>query len=92
MYRSRTFILTIVSVSVTVAALWWTNHAVTPREATWEDARAEEQRGGYPPGHLDGRERRGLRLMDYLPPDQFVERMNKLVREAPEKGDGHAQG
>jgi thiol:disulfide interchange protein DsbD len=30
-----------------------------------------------------GRERQDLRLVDYLPSDRFVERMNKLLREAP---------
>jgi len=39
-----------------------------------------------------GRERQDLRLVDYLPSDQFVERMNKLIEAARETGDGHAQG
>jgi thioredoxin:protein disulfide reductase len=39
-----------------------------------------------------GRERHDLRLVDYLPSDQFVDRMNKLVKEAPDKGDGNAKG
>ena len=38
-----------------------------------------------------GRERHDLRLVDYLPSDQFVDRMNKLEKEAPDKGDGNAQ-
>jgi 3-mercaptopyruvate sulfurtransferase SseA len=47
MNLGRTVILTIVAVSVAVASLWWTNQAVTPKEATWEDVTAEAQRGGY---------------------------------------------
>ena len=47
MNSSRTLILTIIAVSFAVAALWWTNQAVTPKEATWEDVKAEAQRGGY---------------------------------------------
>jgi len=35
------------AVAITVGALWWNNGAVTPKDATWEDVRAEAQRGGY---------------------------------------------
>ena len=31
-----------------IAALWFTNRAVTPKEATWEDVLAEAKLGGYP--------------------------------------------
>ena len=47
MNPSRTLIMTVVAVSVANASLWWTHQAVTPREATWEDVKAEAQRGGY---------------------------------------------
>jgi thioredoxin:protein disulfide reductase len=39
-----------------------------------------------------GREREDLRLVDYLPSDQFVERMNKLAKVAPGKGESHVEG
>lgn len=32
---------------LTVGALWFTNQAVTPREATWDDVMAEAKGGGY---------------------------------------------
>ena len=35
------------AVFVTVGALWWTNGAVTPKQATWNDVVAEAQNGGY---------------------------------------------
>ncbi|MCU0587461.1 MAG: rhodanese-like domain-containing protein [Syntrophobacteraceae bacterium] len=35
------------AVLLTVGALWITNRAVTPREATWEDVLAEARAGGY---------------------------------------------
>ena len=47
MNLSRTVIMTVVAVSVAIASLWWTDQAVTPREATWEDVEAEARRGGY---------------------------------------------
>ncbi len=47
MNLSRNLVLTLVAVSVAIAALWWTNQAVTPTEATWADVQAEAQRGGY---------------------------------------------
>jgi hypothetical protein len=47
MNLSRNFILTLAAVSVAIAALWWTNQAVTPKEATWDDVLAEAKVGGY---------------------------------------------
>ena len=35
------------AVLLTVAALAWTNRAVQPRQATWEDVTLEAKRGGY---------------------------------------------
>ncbi len=43
----RTLIMTLLSVAAVFAALWWTNGAVAPREATWEDVLAEARSGGY---------------------------------------------
>jgi predicted sulfurtransferase len=47
MNLNRTFILTLAVVSLAVAALWWTNQSVTPKEATWDDVLAEAKSGGY---------------------------------------------
>lgn len=40
-------ILAVLAVVVTAGALWFTDRAVTPKEATWEDVVAEAQAGGY---------------------------------------------
>lgn len=40
-------LLAVLAVVVTIGALWFTNRAVTPKEATWEDVQAEAQAGGY---------------------------------------------
>jgi len=37
----------VLAVVATALALWFTNRAVTPREATWEDVAAEAKAGGY---------------------------------------------
>lgn len=39
--------LPFVAITVTVAALWVTNGAVTPRTPTWADVVAEAAQGGY---------------------------------------------
>ncbi len=36
-----------VAVLLTVGALWFTNRAVTPKQATWDDVLAEGKNGGY---------------------------------------------
>ena len=41
-------LLAMAAVALTVAALWYTHRPPpSPKEATWEDVRAEAQRGGY---------------------------------------------
>jgi predicted sulfurtransferase len=47
MNLNRTSILTLAAVSIAIAALWWTNQSVTPKEATWDDVLAEAKNGGY---------------------------------------------
>ena len=37
----------LMAVLLTIGALWFTNRAVTPRQATWEDVMAEGKAGGY---------------------------------------------
>lgn len=43
----RISILALLAVAVTAGALWLTNGAVTPKEATWNDVVAEADQGGY---------------------------------------------
>ena len=43
----RTTLVAVLAVLLTVTALWLTNRAVTPKEATWDDAVAEAREGGY---------------------------------------------
>ena len=37
----------IVAVAITMGALWYTNRVVPPKEATWDDVKAEARQGGY---------------------------------------------
>jgi hypothetical protein len=47
MQNSKATLAAVVAVMITVGTLWFTNHAVTPKEATWEDEQAEARSGGY---------------------------------------------
>ncbi len=47
MSNSRTTILALLAAAVTIVALWFTNGAVTPKTATWDDVTAEAKKGGY---------------------------------------------
>ena len=47
MRNSRISILALVAFTVTAGALWLTNGAVAPKEATWDDVAVEAQQGGY---------------------------------------------
>jgi predicted sulfurtransferase len=47
MQNSKATLIALAAVMITVGALWFTNRAVTPKEATWDDAEAEAERGGY---------------------------------------------
>jgi hypothetical protein len=44
---NRAVIMTLAAVAAALGALWLTNGAVAPREATWEDVLAEAKSGGY---------------------------------------------
>jgi hypothetical protein len=37
----------LVAVAITMGALWYTNRVVPPKEATWDDVKAEARQGGY---------------------------------------------
>ena len=47
MQNSKATLVALVAVLITVGALWFTNRAVTPKEATWDDVQAEARSGGY---------------------------------------------
>lgn len=47
MKNSRSIISAMAAVAIITGALWFTNRAVTPKEATWEDVLAEAKQGGY---------------------------------------------
>jgi len=44
---TRNVSLALVAMAIGILALWLTNRAVTPKEATWEDAAREAKAGGY---------------------------------------------
>lgn len=47
MHTTKTTLVALVAVLLTIGALWFTNRAVTPRQATWDDVLAEGKAGGY---------------------------------------------
>ena len=47
MKNNRTTLIALVAVLLTVGALWFTNSAFTPKDATWDDILAEAKNGGY---------------------------------------------
>jgi rhodanese-related sulfurtransferase len=47
MQNKRTTFIALVLVMLTVGALWITNRAVTPKQATWDDVLAEARNGNY---------------------------------------------
>jgi len=47
MQNRKTTFMAFVAVLLTIGALWFTNRAVTPTQATWDDVLAEGKNGGY---------------------------------------------
>lgn len=47
MNNKRSVLLALTAVVMTLAALWFTNRAVTPKTASWDDVLAEAKNGGY---------------------------------------------
>jgi Rhodanese-like domain len=43
----KSALIALAAIILTVSALWLTNRAVTPKEATWDDVLQEAQAGGY---------------------------------------------
>ena len=47
MRNGKTTFIALVAVLLTVGALWFTNRAVTPRQAAWDDVLTAGKNGGY---------------------------------------------
>ena len=47
MENYKTIILSVAAVVLVIGSLWFTNRAVTPKAATWEDVLIEAKQGGY---------------------------------------------
>jgi predicted sulfurtransferase len=47
MQNKKTAFIASLAVLITVGALWFTNRAVTPNDASWDDVLAEAKNGGY---------------------------------------------
>ena len=47
MRNTTVTLLAFLAVAATIAALWLTNGAVTPKKATWDDVLTEAKNGGY---------------------------------------------
>lgn len=47
MRNGKITLLAVLAIGATVGALWLTNGAVAPKEATWNDVVAEANSGGY---------------------------------------------
>ena len=47
MHNRKTTLLAFIAVLLTISALWFTNRAVAPRQATWDDVLAEGKNGNY---------------------------------------------
>ncbi len=47
MQNKKTTFIAIMAMVLTVGCLWFTNRAVTPKQAAWDDVLAEARNGGY---------------------------------------------
>jgi hypothetical protein len=47
MLNKKTTFIAFVAVLLTVGAIWFSNRAVVPKQATWDDVLAEGENGGY---------------------------------------------
>ena len=45
--KNKSMLLAVLSVAVVIGGLWFTNRAVTPTQATWEDVLQEAKLGSY---------------------------------------------
>lgn len=47
MRNAKTTVIAFLAVILTIGTLWFTNRAVTPKQATWDDVLMEGKIGGY---------------------------------------------
>jgi hypothetical protein len=47
MQNPKTTFAALAAILLTIGSLWFTNRAVTPKQATWDDVLAEGKNGGY---------------------------------------------
>jgi len=47
MRNKKSILLAVAAIALVIGILWFTNRAVTPKAATWEDVLQEAQHGGY---------------------------------------------
>jgi predicted sulfurtransferase len=47
MQKRKSILVAVLAVLTTIGILWFTNRAVTPKDATWEDVLSEAKSGGY---------------------------------------------
>jgi Rhodanese-like domain len=45
--NNKSILIAFLAVVITVGVLWFTNRAVTSKDATWDDVLAEAKNGGY---------------------------------------------
>jgi predicted sulfurtransferase len=45
--KNKSLYLAVLAIAVVIGLLWFTNRAVTPKQATWEDVLQEAKLGGY---------------------------------------------
>jgi len=43
----RFILCSVIAVTITAGALWYTSRSISPKKATWEDVLAEAKNGGY---------------------------------------------
>lgn len=47
MQNKKATFIAFMAVLLTIGAIWFTNRAVTPKQATWDDVLADGKNGGY---------------------------------------------
>ncbi len=47
MKTATKYLITPTAVAITMSAIWHSNRVVPPKEATWDDVKAEARQGGY---------------------------------------------
>ena len=47
MQKRRIILSAVLPILITIGVMWFSNRAVTPKDATWEDVLSEARNGGY---------------------------------------------